>query len=134
MSSKYDNCNLFFSSAQEYTHGCPGKELGQGSKSDSWYETHFDSTENQPNTMISLGKAPVSCCNDNGECIRQRPIVDRGWFDSIVETVVTGVETGVEAVEEVVENIGYGHQRFGKLHCTTPSYHHMTKIIALHQY
>ena len=27
-----------------------------------------------------------------------------------------------------------GHHRFGKLHCTTPSYHHMTKISTLNEY
>ena len=38
--------------------------------SDSKWISFFESTENQPDTLISLGKAPVSCCNDDGDCLR----------------------------------------------------------------
>ena len=51
-------------------HGCPTSTLGQGSNSDSWWITYFDSAENQPDTLIALGESPVSCCNEEGECQR----------------------------------------------------------------
>ena len=39
--------------------------------SDSNWIQHFDSTENQPDTLIALGESPVSCCNEEGICQRK---------------------------------------------------------------
>ena len=97
----FQSCFYFFAAGVEYIHGCPSKVLGQGSWSDEKWNSHFDSTENQPDTLISLNKAPVSCCNDNGECTRIRPSVDRGLWDTITGVV----DNLVDVVEEVVENV-----------------------------
>ena len=39
--------------------------------SDSTWKEKFDSTDNQPDILIMLGKSPVSCCNENGVCTRK---------------------------------------------------------------
>ena len=46
--------------------------------SNSKWNTYFDSTENQPDTLIALGESPISCCNEDGEC--QRKASDGGCF------------------------------------------------------
>ena len=71
MSSKDDNLKPSFSLAVEYLHACPKSVLGQGSYSDSKWNTYFDSTENQPDTLIARGVSPVSCCNEDGGCQRK---------------------------------------------------------------
>ena len=54
----------------EYVHSCPTQQFGQGTMSDSKWNSNFESTENQPDTLVALGRSPVNCCNDNGDCLR----------------------------------------------------------------
>ena len=55
----------------EYQHGCPTQTFGQGSDVlDGDWISDFESIENQPDKLISIGKSPVSCCDENGDCTR----------------------------------------------------------------
>ena len=99
--------SFFFPAGVEYIRGCPySANFGQGTWTDEKWSSKFGSPENQPDTLISLGKAPVSCCNDNGECQRLLSSEDRGWFDSIVNTVTNVVDDIVDEVEDVVDSVG----------------------------
>ena len=70
MFSRGDNWNSFTSAAVEYQHACAKQNFGQGGMGDSSWNKYFDSTENQPDFLMSLGKSPINCCNDNGDCLR----------------------------------------------------------------